>query len=86
MRTTIRIDDDLYRTVKSRAAAAGRTVAEVIEDAVRVAMLQADAAKRATLAPLPTWDSGGVLPGIDMSSNAAVLDAMEEGLPLDALR
>ena len=35
MRTTIRIDDDLYREVKERAARAGRTVAAVLEDAVR---------------------------------------------------
>jgi plasmid stability protein len=35
MRTTIRIDDELYREVKARAARSGRTVAAVLEDAVR---------------------------------------------------
>ncbi|MBO0866696.1 MAG: CopG family transcriptional regulator, partial [Mycobacterium sp.] len=35
MRTTIRIDDELYRAVKAKAARSGRTVAAVLEDAVR---------------------------------------------------
>jgi hypothetical protein len=34
VRTTIRIDDDLYREVKERAARGGCTVAAVLEDAV----------------------------------------------------
>lgn len=35
MRTTIRISDDLYRDVKALAARSGRTIAAVLEDAVR---------------------------------------------------
>ncbi|MEO7837544.1 MAG: ribbon-helix-helix protein, CopG family, partial [Acidimicrobiales bacterium] len=46
MRTTIRIDDALYRQVKARSAAAGRTVASVIEDAVRRALAGEDSAER----------------------------------------
>jgi hypothetical protein len=38
MRTTIRIEDTLYRRAKSRAAAGGRSVGEFIEDAVRDAL------------------------------------------------
>lgn len=38
VRTTVRLDDDLYREVKERAAREGRTVASVLEDAVRVGM------------------------------------------------
>lgn len=33
----------------------------------------------------PTGD-GGLQPGVDLSSNAAVAYAMDEGTPLDALR
>jgi predicted DNA-binding protein len=33
VRTTIRIDDELYRMVKERAARTGRTVAAVLEAA-----------------------------------------------------
>ena len=38
MRTTINIDEDLYRRAKARAARSGRTVSELIEDAVRAAL------------------------------------------------
>jgi predicted nucleic acid-binding protein len=38
LRTTIRIDDALYRRVKSRAAQTGRTVSQVIGDAVRASL------------------------------------------------
>ena len=42
MRTTIRIDDELYREVKARAARSGRTVAAVLEDAVRRGLAPAE--------------------------------------------
>jgi predicted transcriptional regulator len=35
MRTTVRIDDELYRAVKEQAARTGRAIGEVIEDALR---------------------------------------------------
>ena len=85
MRTTIRIQDDLYRKVKVRAAESGRTVGEVIEDAVRSALLPR-ASGSPELPRFPTYGSGGTLPGVDISNNAALLDLMEEDLPLDARR
>lgn len=84
MRTTIRLDDDLYRDVKAQAAREGRTVGEVIEDALRTRD------RRATtdtpLEPLPVYGGGGVLPGVDLSDNAALRDVMDAGESLDALR
>lgn len=85
MRTTVRIDDDLYAAVKERAARSGRTVAEVIEDALRSAMTNRGAAA-AEIPPLPIFGGSGVLPGIDLASNAGLRDAMEEDLELDARR
>jgi Arc/MetJ family transcription regulator len=84
MRTTIRIDDELYRTVRERALRSGRTVGEVIEDAVRQ-LLQRDTADVA-LPPLPTFTGTGLLPGVDLSDNRAVRDVMDEGTAVDALR
>jgi hypothetical protein len=86
MRTTVRIDDDLYAAVKERAARSGRTVAEVIEDALRHAMTNRGAGAAAEIPPLPIFGGSGVLPGIDLASNAGLRDAMEEGLELDARR
>jgi len=84
VRTTIRIDDELYRMVKERAARTGRTVAAVLEDAVRVGLRPAPATtNRFVVRPS---GSGGLRPGIDLSSNAAVQEALDEDLPFDALR
>lgn len=85
MRTTIRIEDNLLRQAKLRAAATGRTVGEIVEDALRVALSVPREAPRA-LAPLPVHGGGGVLPGVDLGDTAALLDLMDEERPLDARR
>lgn len=84
VRTTVRIDDELYRAVKAQAARSGRTIGEVIEDAVRTA-LRTEPPER-TMLPLPTYGGSGVMPGVDLASNAALADAMDQGTAADALR
>lgn len=86
MRTTIRIDDELYRMVKARAARAGRTVAEVIEEALRAAMAERRPGARPDLPPLPTSGGGGTLPGVDLTSAASLLDTLDEDVALVARR
>lgn len=56
----------------------GRTVTDVIEDALRHAMTARDSGAANELAPLPTFGGSGVLPGIDLASGAALRDAMEQ--------
>jgi hypothetical protein len=85
MRTTVRIDDDLYREVKARAARSGRTVAAVLEDAVRRGLSPAGRTARASYTVRPTG-RGGLRAGVDLASNAALAEAMDEDVPLDALR
>ncbi|ETZ99107.1 antitoxin VapB43 [Mycobacterium kansasii 732] len=85
MRTTIRIDDELYREVKARAARSGRTVAAVLEDAVRRGLNPPEQPATARYRVQPTG-SGGLRPGVDLSSSAAVAEAMDEGVSVDALR
>lgn len=85
MRTTIRIDDQLYRRVKERAAVTGRTIGDVIADAVRLA-LDGDVEGDDVAVDLPVFSGTGVLPGVDLTSNAALRDTMDEGVPVDALR
>jgi plasmid stability protein len=85
VRTTIRIDDDLYRRVKARAARQGRTVGELIEDAVRVAM-SPRRSPAGDIPALPRFGAGGPLPGVDLSDNRALAAVMDEGTAVDALR
>lgn len=85
MRTTINISEQLYRDAKALAATTARTVSEVIEDAVREA-LRPKAQSPEPLAPLPVFGGSGVLPGVDLAHRAAVIDDMDAGAQLDALR
>lgn len=85
VRTTIRIDDELYREVKAKAARSGRTVAAVLEDAVRRGLNppKPQAAGRYRVQPS---GKGGLRPGVDLSSNAALAEAMNDGVSVDAVR
>lgn len=86
VRTTVRIDDDLYRRVKQRAATEGRTVAAVLEDAVRLGMTHAGATGAAAPFVTPRQGRGGLAPGVDVASNAAWRDLLDEGSPLEQMR
>jgi len=81
----VRLDDELYAAVKARAARSGRTVAAVIEDALR-AQLAANSTRSASLPTLPVFGGSGVMPGADLESNAALRSTMDEDVPLDARR
>ncbi len=85
MRTTINIDDDLYREVKEAAARSGRTVAAVFEDAVRRG-LSVTQSRAADEYQVHAMGRGGLRPGIDLSSNAALAEVMVDDRDVDALR
>ncbi len=85
MRTTITISEQLYRAAKARAATTSQTVSEVIEDAVREALRPKPRAE-AIDDPLPVFGGQGLLPGVDLSSQEALVDVMNLGEGLDALR
>ena len=85
VRTTVRLDDDLYREVKARAAREGRTVASVLEDAVRVGMRRPAKAEARPFVPT-TFGSGGLMPGVDLSNNASLSELLDADTPLEKLR
>jgi len=78
MRTTIKIDDRLLAEAKARAAASGRTLNAVVEDALREVLARRPAKGHAQPAELPTFAGGGLLPGVDLDDSAALLALMEE--------
>lgn len=85
MRTTITLPDDLYRRAKSQAARDGRTVSDLIADAVRQA-LRPRRQERADLPAMPVVSGSGLMPGVDLADTSSLLDQMDTGEPLDALR
>lgn len=77
MRTTIRLDEALLARAKELAARTGRTLTAVIEDALRAALVQGRSRRRAERIELPTFGSGGTLPGVDLDDTASLADLME---------
>lgn len=86
MRTTIRIDDALYRRAKAHAARSGRSVSGLIEDAVRAALQPKRRTPTEPLPELPVFGGSGLMPGVDLANGAALRDLMDEGEDLGALR
>jgi Ribbon-helix-helix protein, copG family len=77
MRTTVRLDDDLLREAKAHAAATERTLTQLIEDALRETLARRAAATKRPRIELPVFGGGGLQPGVNLDSNAALLDLME---------
>jgi hypothetical protein len=75
MRTTVKIDDRLLVEAKTRAARSGRTLNEVIEDALREAFARRDGAGRGV--ELPVFRGGRIMPGVDLDDSADLLDLMD---------
>ena len=76
MRTTVDIDETVLREAKARAARSGRTLGQLIDDALRLSFARTlkPAAGRAEL---PTYGRGGLLPGVDLDDSAALGDLMD---------
>ncbi|MBS1869206.1 MAG: type II toxin-antitoxin system VapB family antitoxin [Actinobacteria bacterium] len=88
MRTTLNLDDDLLRAAKRLAAERGTTLTALMEDALRIVVRRTSEPKPRKRRKLPTSGTpgAGFPPGVNLDSNAAMLELMDEGLPLDKLR
>ena len=77
MRTTLTIDSRVLAEFKKRAAETHRTLSGLIEDALREHLSRGR--DQAVTKPLdfPIVGGGGVAPGVDLSSNAALADHVD---------
>lgn len=77
MRTTVRLPPGLMAQVKKLARETERSMTQVIEDALRVAVAKKapDTPRRVTF---PIVGGGGLQPGVDLDDSAALLDLMEQ--------
>jgi metal-responsive CopG/Arc/MetJ family transcriptional regulator len=76
-RTTIRLDEQLLRDAKKLAAETGRTLTAVIEDALRETLARRASPPHDKHWEFPTFNMGGLMPGVDLDNSAALLDLME---------
>lgn len=80
MRTTLNLDDELHARLKQLSASSGRTLTEVLEDAIRGHLEDVAAAADQEPPTLPAFDGGarpGVRAGVDLDDTKALLDLMD---------
>jgi hypothetical protein len=76
MRSTVSIDDEVLRAAKRRAADEGRTLGELITEALRERLSRRKETGREPYSAV-TAGKGGPLPGVDITNNAGVRDLMD---------
>jgi hypothetical protein len=76
MRTTVRLDPHLLAEAKRVAAASGRTLTAVIEDALRESLTRKGKSRNRPNLNVPTFRGHGVHAGVDLDNSAALLDLM----------
>lgn len=68
MRTTVRLDDDLLKRAKLKAAAEGRTLTDLIEEGLRsVLARRPGVGRRDRVLPRTSKARGGLRPGVDLT-------------------
>jgi hypothetical protein len=77
MRTTLRLDEHLLAEAKKYAAASGRTLTAVVEDALRDALARRPSGAKRPRVRLKTFRGNGLRPGVDLDDSAALLETME---------
>jgi hypothetical protein len=72
-RTTVRLPKDLLNRAKRKAAAEGRTLTSLIEDGLRLVIVEnRRAAKRKRILPRVSKAAGGPMPGVDITDFSAL--------------
>jgi len=77
MRTTIQLDDNLHEMARRYAQASGKTLTALLEEVLREKLLARPKRPPAERVSLKTVNGRGMLRGVDLDDNAALLDLME---------
>lgn len=85
MRTTVSISDELLAAAKRRARERGQTLGDVVDAALRRELVAPTSLAERPAIPV-FRDGTGPRPGIDLTSNRALHEALDDGLELDARR
>jgi hypothetical protein len=85
MRTTISISDELLAAAKRRARDRGLTLGQVVDAALQREL--SETGEPGNAPPVPVFRGGtGPRPGIDLTSNRALHEALDETIELDDRR
>ncbi len=75
MRTTVRLNDDLLKRARKRAAEDGRTLTSLIEEGLMLVLAPKSTQREHVKLPL-SRASGGVLPGVDINRSNVLEEVM----------
>lgn len=85
MRTTVSISNELLLAAKRLARLRGETLGDVVDTALRREL--AEPTEHVQRPVIPVFRGGtGSRPGLDMTSNRALHEALDEGVPRDQRR
>jgi hypothetical protein len=76
MRTTIRINDDLLKRAKKRAADDGCTLTSLVEEGLVLILSKSKESRRKTIELPVSKATGGVLPGVDLNRSTDLEELM----------
>jgi len=78
MRTTVRLDDELLRQARKKAADEGRTLTALIEEGLRLVTAKPKPGRPKSVTLPVSRATGGVLPGVDLNRSEALEEIMNE--------
>jgi plasmid stability protein len=77
VRTTIVLDDEVFRAFKQRAAEHGTSLTHEIEEALRSELAARAEAVKAEPYQVPIFRGTAPVPGVDLNSNAALAEILD---------
>jgi hypothetical protein len=80
MRTTVSLDDQLLQQAKQLAVTTGRTMSQVLDDALRVFLSKQSAESRSVI-DLPAYGGSGLQPGVDLEDRDALAELLDTDGP-----
>jgi hypothetical protein len=85
MRTTVAISDELLAAAKRRARERGQTLGQLIDAALQRELNEVETPRERPAVPIFRGGTGP-RPGIDLTSNRALAEALDDGAELDDRR
>jgi hypothetical protein len=82
MRTTVRLDDNLLKEAKVRAAEQGITLTQLIDESLRERLSARPQQQQARPFRFRSYGKGGTRPGVSLDDNRATRDLMDEDATL----
>ena len=85
MRTNVAIEDALLAVAKRRAATQGLTLGQFLEQAIRHEIAREVSSPDRPDVPVH-HGQGGVRPGVDVTANRSLVEALDDGVSIEKLR